>query len=189
MTVSALFGSLRTIRRFSQKPVPLSLLREAVDTARLCASAANAQPLRYVVVTDKATVAALQPHVKWAGYLPPEDGVPKTEEQPTAFIAVIKTADANAYADIDVGLAVHALTAVCHEAGVGNCIMGAIDRPAIKALLPIGEEDELRLMIALGYPAHQSRVVPLTDTVKYALDDNRDYIVPKRRLEDVATFV
>ncbi len=189
MTLSELFGGLRTIRRFTGDPVPAALLREAVDAARLCASAANAQPLRYVAVTDPATVAALQPHVKWAGYLPSEDGVPKAGEQPTAFIAVVKAADANAWADIDVGLAVHALTAVLWEAGVGSCIMGAIDRPAIKALLPINEEDELRLMIALGYPAHQSRVVPLTDTVKYSLDDNRDYVVPKRSLEDIVTFV
>lgn len=189
MTLSELFGGLRTIRRFTEKTVPVSLLRTAVDAARLCASAANAQPLRYVVVTDPATVAALQPHVKWAGYLPPEDGVPKADERPTAFVAVVKTAGANAWADIDVGLSVHAMTAVLWEAGVGSCIMGAIDRPAIKALLPIDEEDELRLMIAAGYPAHQSRVVPLTDTVKYALDDNRDYVVPKRNLEDVATFV
>ncbi len=189
MTLSELFSTLRTIRRFTQKPVPVEVLRDAVDAARLCASAANAQPLRYVVVTDPATVAALQPHVKWAGYLPPEDGVPKENERPTAFIAVVKTADANAWADIDVGLAVHAMTAVLWESGVGSCIMGAIDRPAIKALLPIAEEDELRLMIAVGYPAHQSRVIPLTDTVKYALDDNRDYVVPKRALEDIATFM
>ncbi|MBE6757958.1 MAG: nitroreductase [Ruminococcaceae bacterium] len=189
MTLTELFSGLRTYRRFLQTPVPPALLREAVDQARLAASAANAQVLRYVVVTEPATVAALQPHVKWAGYLPPEDGVPKAEERPTAFIAVVKTADAGAFSDIDVGLSVHAMTAVLWEGGVGSCLMGAIDRPAIKSLLPIAEEDELRLMVALGYPAHQSRVVPLTDTVKYALDQNRDYIVPKRDLEDVTTFL
>ena len=107
MTLSELFGTMRTIRRFTQKPVPVEVLRDAVDAARLCASAANAQPLRYVVVTAPETVAALQPHVKWAGYLPPEDGVPQAGEQPTAFVAVVKAADANAWADIDVGLAVH----------------------------------------------------------------------------------
>lgn len=189
MTLTELFSGLRTYRRFLQTPVPAALLREAVNQARLASSAANAQVLRYVVVSDPATMAALQPHVKWAGYLPPEDGVPKAGEQPTAFVAVVKTAGANAYADIDVGLSVHAMTAVLWEAGVGSCLMGAIDRPAIKALLPIAAEDELRLMVAIGYPAHKSHVVPLTDTVKYALDDNRDYVVPKRSLEDVATFI
>lgn len=189
MTLSALYRGCRTYRRFLQTPVPAAVLREAVDNARLAASAANAQVLRYVVVTDPAAVAAIQPHVKWAGYLPPEDGVPKEGERPTAFVAVVKTAEAGGWADIDVGLAVHALTTVAWEAGVGSCIMGAIDRPAIKALLPIAEQDELRLMIALGYPAHQSRTVPLTDTVKYALDDNRDYVVPKRSLDEVATFI
>lgn len=189
MELSKLYVGLRTYRRFRQTPVPQALLREALEAARITASAANAQPLRYVAVTDPATVAALQPHVKWAGYLPPADGAPKANETPTAFIAVIKTADANAWADIDVGLATHAITSVLWESGVGSCIMGAIDRTAIKALLPIAAEDELRLMIALGYPAHESHVVPLTDTVKYALDERRDYVVPKRALTDIATFI
>ncbi len=189
MTLSQLYGTCRTYRRFLQTPVPLTVLREAVNQARLASSAANAQVLRYIVVTDPALVAAIQPHVKWAGYLPPAEGVPKADECPTAFVAVIKTAEAGGYADIDVGIAAHALTTVAWEAGVGSCLMGAIDRPALKALLSIGEEDELRLMIALGYPSHKSYTVPLTDTVKYTLDENRDYVVPKRAMEDVATFL
>ncbi len=189
MTLSNLYDTCRTYRRFLQTPVPPAVLREAVNQARLTSSAANAQVLRYIVITDPTLVAAIQPHVKWAGYLPPEDGVPKADERPTAFVAVIKTAEAGAFADVDVGIATHALTTVAWEAGVGSCIMGAIDRPTLKALLSISEEDELRLMIALGFPAHKSYTVPLTDTVKYALDNNRDYVVPKRALEDVVTFL
>ncbi len=189
MTLSELYSGCRTYRRFSQTPVPTALLREAVNQARLVNSAANAQVLRYIVVSDPAVVVAIQPHVKWAGYLPPEDGVPKADERPTAFVAIVKTAEAGGYADIDVGIATHALTTVAWEGGVGSCIMGAIDRTALKALLSIREEDDLRLMIAFGYPSHKSYTVPLSDTVKYALDDNRDYVVPKRALEDVVAFV
>ena len=189
MTLSQLFATCRTYRRFAQTPVPPAVLREAVNQARLTSSAANAQVLRYIVVSNPSLVSSIQPHVKWAGYLPPEDGVPKEDERPTAFVAIVKTAAAGAYADIDVGIATHALATVAWEAGVGSCIMGAIDRPALKGLLSIPEEEDLRLMIALGYPSHKSYTVPLTDTVKYALDDNRDYVVPKRALEDVATFL
>lgn len=189
MMLSQLYDTCRTYRRFEQTPVPPAVLQEAVNQARLASSAANAQVLRYIAVSDPALVSAIQPHVKWAGYLPPEVGVPKEDERPTAFVAIIKTADAGAYADIDVGISTHALVSVAWEAGVGSCIMGAIDRPALKGLLSIPEENDLRLMIALGYPSHKSYTVPLTDSVKYTLDDNRDYVVPKRALDDVATFL
>ena len=46
-------------------------------------------------------------------------------------------------------------------------------------------------MVALGYPAHAARVVPLTEAtgVKYYLDANRDYCVPKRSAEEIARYV
>ena len=46
-------------------------------------------------------------------------------------------------------------------------------------------------MVALGYPTHDARVVPLTVAtgVKYYLDDNRDYCVPKRSAEEIARYL
>lgn len=35
--------------------------------------------------------------------------------------------------------------------GVGSCIMGAIDRPAIKELLGLGENLRLHSVVAFGY--------------------------------------
>ncbi len=46
-------------------------------------------------------------------------------------------------------------------------------------------------MVAFGYPTHKAHIVPLTaDTgVKYYLDENRDYCVPKRSAEEIARSV
>ena len=52
-----------------------------------------------------------------------------------------------------------------------------------------GEMMYFLLAVAMGYPAHQSHVIPLTDDVRYRLDERRDYLVPKRALEDVAIFL
>ena len=43
-------------------------------------------------------------------------------------------------------------------------------------------------MVAFGYPTHKAHIVPLTaDTgVKYYLDENRDYCVPKRSKDAVS---
>jgi hypothetical protein len=46
-------------------------------------------------------------------------------------------------------------------------------------------------MVALGYPTHAARVVPLTEAtgVKYYLDENRDYCVPKRSADELARWL
>ena len=58
-------------------------------------------------------------------------------------------------------------------------------------LLGIEEPLKLAYMVAFGYPIHKAHIVPLTaDTgVKYYLDENRDYCVPKRSAEEIARSV
>ena len=75
--------------------------------------------------------------------------------------------------------------------GVGSCIMGAINKPALTELLGIEEPQKLAFMVAFGYPAHKAHIVPLTAEtgVKYYLDENRDYCVPKRSKEEIAKYL
>ena len=80
----------RTYRRFEQRPVAPEILTEAVDAARIASCGANRQTVRYIVVQSADAVAAVQPLVHWAAYLPPEQGQPKPDELPTAFIAVLQ---------------------------------------------------------------------------------------------------
>ena len=78
------------------------------------------------------------------------------------------------------------LTAAAWAHGVGSCIMGAIDRPALTKLLGLPEGLRLCYMVALGYPTHESHLVEIQDgSVKYYLDENRNYCVPKRGMEEV----
>ena len=120
----------RTYRRFEQRPVVPEILTEAVDAARIASCGANRQTVRYIVVQSADAVAAVQPLVHWAAYLPPEQGQPKPDELPTAFIAVLQDDNLPGASDVDVGLALGSLTAAAWAHGVGSCIMGAIDRPA-----------------------------------------------------------
>ena len=176
----------RTYRRFDQRPIAPEILTEAIDASRLASCGANRQTVRYILVQNARAVSAVQPLVHWAAYLPPEQGVPKPDEQPTAFIAVLQDTRLPGCSDVDVGLALGSLTAAAWAHGVGSCIMGAIDRPALTELLALPEGLRLCYMVALGYPAHKSRVVTMQDSsVKYYLDENRDYCVPKRSMDEV----
>lgn len=176
----------RTYRRFEQRPVAPEILTEAVDAARIASCGANRQTVRYIIVESADAVSAVQPLVHWAAYLPPEQGAPKPDELPTAFIAILQDDNLPGASDVDVGLALGSLTAAAWAHGVGSCIMGAINRPALTELLALPEGVRLCYMVALGYPTHKSHLVSMQDgDVKYYLDDNRDFCVPKRGMEEV----
>ena len=191
MDIMELLAGRRTYRRFLQKPVPAGVVTDMVEAVRLSSCGANRQAIRLVVVQSPAMVAKVQPLVKWAAYLPPEQGVPKPGEQPVLFVAVVQDASIPGDKDTDAGIALANLTLAAWAKGVGSCIMGAIDRPRLTELLGLSENEKLHSMVALGYPAHASRVVPLTEAtgVKYYLDENRDYCVPKRAAAGIARFV
>lgn len=189
--VGELYSGCRTYRRFQQRPVSEALLRKMVRNARKRSCAMNAQILRYIVVSRPDMVARMQPLLRWAAALPKDIGTPKVGEQPTAFIAVLKTGQSSAYSDIDAGIALDTMALTAWEAGVGSCILANIDRSGIRDLLEIPEDQELRVVLALGYPAHRSQTVevPENGNLKYYVDKRRDYFVPKYKLEDVAKFI
>ena len=55
-------------------------------------------------------------------------------------------------------------------------------------LLGIEEPQKLAFMVAFGSPTHKAAIVPMTEQtgIKYYLDENRDYCVPKRSAEEIA---
>lgn len=191
MDIMELLATRRTYRRFAQKPVPADVIADMIEAVRLSSCGANRQAVRLVIAVKPEDVARIQPLVKWAAYLPPEQGTPKPEELPTLFVAVVQDTTIPGDLDTDTGIALANLTLAAWAKGVGSCIMGAIDRPRLTQLLGLSETEKLHTMVALGYPTHDARVVPLTVAtgVKYYLDDNRDYCVPKRSAEEIARYL
>jgi nitroreductase len=140
----------RSIRRFHQTPRPgRALLEELVAEARLTASGGNRQPIRYWLVSQPAECEAVFPHTRWAGLL--KDWKPAASEAPTAYILVLTAGGATPQADAGIVMQTILLAAV--ERGFGGCMLGAIDRPAIKAALRIPAELDLLYAVAIGKPA------------------------------------
>ncbi len=191
MSVLDSLRTRRTYRRFTQKTVPQDVVSDIVEALRLSSSGANRQAVRLVMVQSPEMVARVQPLVKWAAYLPPEQGTPKAGEQPTLYAAVLQDSSVSGNLSTDIGIALSNMTLAAWDKGVGSCILGAINKPALTELLGIEEPLQLAYMVAFGYPAHAARVVPMTDEtgIKYYLDENRDYCVPKRSAEDLSRSI
>ncbi|MCM1065280.1 MAG: nitroreductase family protein [Eubacterium sp.] len=186
-----LLATRRTYRRFQQKAVPQDITEEILAAARLASSAANRQPLTYIVIKDPDKVAEVFAHTKWAGALPPEQGQPKEDERPVLFIAVVKNMDINPDCDTDAGLAISNMTLAAWNRGVGSCMIGACNKPALSEMFGLTQQQTLHTVVAFGYPSHVSHIVDMEDPAqfKYYLDENRDYCVPKRKLSDVVRYL
>lgn len=186
-----LLKTRRTYRRFEQRAVGQEVVDDILLAARYASSAANRQPLSYIVVQDAAKVAEVFGYTRWAGALPPELGQPKENERPVLFIAVVKNLDINKNCDTDAGLAIGNMTLAAWNRGVGSCIIGACDKAALSKLFGLTENQELHTVVAFGYPSHASHIVDVENPaeVKYYLDEKKDYMVPKRKLEDVVRYL
>lgn len=191
MELMKLLETRRTYRRFEQKQIPQEIVDEILTAARLASSAANKQPLSYIVIKDAAKVAAVFSYTRWAGALPPELGQPKENERPVLFIAVVENMDINKDCDTDAGLAIGNMTLAAWNKGVGSCIIGACNKPALSEMFGLTAEQKLHTVVAFGYPSHESHIVDMEKDAecKYYLDDKKDYMVPKRKLEDVVRYL
>lgn len=191
MELDELYRTCRSVRRFEQRPVPEKVLHEMLEHARLVSCASNKLPLRYIVVKSPDMVAAMQPLMKWAALLPPEIGAPKEDELPTAFVVVIQAAGAGAFRDVDTGIAVSAMTMTAWKEGVGSCILGSINVPKVRELLHIASADTPRLALALGYPKQTGYTVdvPVGADIKYYLDEQGCFVVPKYQMADIVRIV
>ena len=191
MSVLDSLASRRTYRRFAQRPVPPDVAHDIVEAVRLSSCGANRQAVRLVMVQSPELVAKVQPLVRWAAYLPPEQGTPKADELPTLYAAVVQDTAIPGDLATDTGIALANMTLAAWDKGVGSCIMGAINKPALTELLGIEEPQKLAFMVAFGYPTHKAGIVPMTEQtgVRYYLDENRDYCVPKRSAEEIARSI
>lgn len=191
MELLELLKTKRTYRRFQQKEISQEIINEMLLAARYASSARNAQPLSYVVVKNPDTVREIFKLTKWAGYLPPEQGQPKSGEEPVLFIGIIQNTDINLNCDTDAGLAISNMTLAAWNNGIGSCIIGACDKPRISEIMKLNENQKLHSVVAFGYPSHKSLIEDVNDDndIRYYINDEGNYVVPKRKLSDTVKFI
>ncbi len=180
--------SRRTIRKFKQKPVKLSVLKRLVNAGRLAPSAGNLQPLEYIITADETVNDKIFPHVMWARYIAPE-GNPKEDERPTAYIIILINKEnlLVPFYKYDIGASAENITLAALAEGIGCCWIGSFNRKKIKNILKITDQYGLDLILALGYPLENPEYYDIEKdkSIKYNKDNSGRLHVPKKKLDDI----
>ncbi len=177
----------RTRRRFFQDvTIERETLRELVDLARLSASGANRQPLKYILSCDPQKNALIFSCLGWAGALKDWPG-PSEGERPSAYIIILGDTEISQAFGCDHGIAALSIFLGAREKGFGGCMHGTVKRNELSKALGIPPRYEILLVLSLGKP--KEKVVLETigpdGNFNYWRDSDNVHHVPKRPLDDI----
>ncbi len=187
MTFEEIIRRNRSYRRFDESVrIDMATLLGLVDLARLSASGANLQPLKYILSTDPETNALIFPRTAWAAYLKDWSG-PAEGERPTAYVIILGDTTIKDSFGCDHGIAAQSIMLGAVEKGFGGCVIGSIDRGSLRQELQIPEQYEILLVLALGRPAEQVEIEELgaDGNIRYYRDETGVHHVPKRSIEEL----
>jgi nitroreductase len=185
--ISELVKENRSCRRFYEdQAVAPETLKELVNLARMSASGANLQPLKYILSCDPAKNADIFSCLAWAGYLKDWPG-PTEGERPAAYIVVLGDTSISESAGCDHGIAAQTILLGAREKGLAGCMLGSIDRNALRDSLNIPSQLKILLVLAIGKPREQVvlETIGSDNSIRYWRDNEGIHHVPKRKLEDI----
>ena len=194
----ALIGRRRSVREFSDEPVPRELVENAIRAAATAPSGANRQPWTFVAVFDREVKAQIREAAEREEKLLYEERAseeyldaiepigtdwmkPHLTEAP-CVIAIFEqpwsyeadgTKRKNYYVRESVGIAVGFLLVALHNAGLATLTHAPSPMGFLKEILGRPENERPFLLIPVGYPA-DGAVVPTLE---------------KKTLAEVAEFI
>jgi nitroreductase len=177
----------RSYRRFFQDhEISSQTLHDLVDLARLTPSAANRQPLRYIISQHPEKNALIFQYIAWAAYFTDWPG-PDEGERPSAYIIILNDMNISKTVDCDHGIAAQTILLGAAAMGLGGCMIANIKKEGLRTALNIPANFDILLVIALGKPKESvviDSVAPSGD-IRYWRDDRNVHHVPKRSLDDL----
>jgi nitroreductase len=150
----------RSVRSFTEEPIPKDVIEDVIDCGRLAATARNTQPWEFVVVTDKTTraqLAALAPNGPFIE---------------TAPVCIVVLCEDGAYYLEDGCAATQNTLVAAHARGLGACWVAGDKKPyvaQVQSLVGAPKGHRLVRMIAIGHPRAQGAPAkrPLTELIHW----------------------
>jgi nitroreductase len=163
-------------RKYSDKPVEADKLERIIEAGRMAPSACNAQPWKFVVVTDpalrqkisEAATERLTGMNNFAGQAPVLIVI--VREKPNLSSKIGGTIKNKDYSHIDIGIASANICLQAVAESIGSCIMGWFDEKQIRSILSIPASKRVEMIVSLGYSLseyRQKKRKPKEVTVSY----------------------
>ena len=157
-SLDELIGERRSIRKYIDRPVEREKLETVIEAARLAPSACNAQPWRFVVISEPEIRKKLI-----------EEGlggvVVSNSWAMTAPVVIVACSDLNLFTHniaervqgveyhlIDMGIALEHIALKAVEMGLGTCYIGWFNAKPIQKLLKLQSSWKVECLLTLGYP-------------------------------------
>jgi nitroreductase len=150
MEVLEAMKTRRSVRKYKSTPVPEEVLKDVLSAARAAPSAVNAQPWKFIIITDEEIKRKLvqacngQKFIAEAPLIIVGCGFP---DEAYATIGGYM----NGYV-IDVTIAMVHLVLAATSAGLGTCWIGAFKEEKVKEILNIPPDVKVVALTPLGYP-------------------------------------
>lgn len=157
-------------------------LLKMLEVVPWVASGMNAQPLRFKLVTG-ADATRVHPLVKLGAALPQEH-LPHTGEEPSAYIVVCSTAPENRVVDMDLGIAAQSILLRAVELGLGGIFILNFKASELAAALQLPLQP--LAVIGIGKPSERIFLVDAKpgDSLDYYRKDGVHF-VPKLPVKDL----
>jgi nitroreductase len=158
-----LITSRQSDRKYSNKPVAKEQLDRIIEAGRMAPSACNAQPWKFIVVTDpelkeeiakaaSARVLGMNSFVAQAMAI-----IVIVRERPNFSSKIGGTIKNKDYSLIDIGIASENICLQARAEGLGSCMIGWFDEDEVRKILGIPEKKRVELLITLGYSLSEYR--------------------------------
>jgi len=150
-------------RKYSDKPVEQEKLDRILEAGRMAPSACNAQPWKFIVVTDPALRSSMAEAA--SGKLLGMNGfvsqapviIVIVRENPNFSSKVGATIKRKDYSHIDIGIATENICLQAMAEGLGSCILGWFDEKQVRSILEIPSSKRVELIITIGYSLSEYR--------------------------------
>jgi len=161
--ILSLIISRQSDRKYSDRQVEEEKLSRIIEAGRMAPSACNAQPWKFIVVTESELIArvaeaASAKLIGMNGFVGQAKAIiVVVREKPNLSSKVGATIKNKDYSLIDLGIATENICIQAKAEGIGSCIIGWFDEGEIRKLLSIPKSKRVELLITLGYPLCEQR--------------------------------
>ena len=155
--------SRQSDRKYSDRPVEKEKLERIIEAGRMAPSACNAQPWKFIIVTDQnlilniaeaasARLIGMNSFVSQAPVI-----LVIIRENPNMSSRVGGTIKRKDYSLIDIGIATENICLQAKAEGIGSCIIVWFDEKELRSFLKIPRSKRVELLITLGYSLSEQR--------------------------------